>query len=206
MAGGDPLFRFQRSGPIRGAHFPSKKVPLMSKTSLKNAVSPIDAPDFGSPGLRARKGAGLVEEAGPDGVLVTHVRLAADPLDRYLARGELVGRQALAATRLRDLWHYCHFEAGLTMRWGERVSGSRAPDSEKMTETVAAARQRFAKALRAAGVRLSSVLSRVVCEGVSARDWAIETGRHPSSGIEMLRLALDLVADHWGFLENENKT
>lgn len=177
----------------------------MPKVTLKNTLCPPETPDFGSPLLRAKRAGELVEEPGPGGLPVRHVRLLADPLDRYLSRGELVGRHAAAATRLRDLWHRCHFEAGLTMRWGERVGGSSAPDSEKMTETTAAARQRFAKALRAVGVRLSSVLSRVICEGVSARDWATETGRHPSSGIEMLRLALDLVADHWGFSENRTK-
>lgn len=177
----------------------------MPKAATKHFAAVSELPDFGTAQLRSKLGGALVEEAGPEGAPVRHVRLTADPLDRYIARSELIGRHALAATRLRDLWQQCHFEAGLTMRWGERVSGSRRPESEQMAETTVAARARFAKAIQSVGIRLSPVLSGVVCNGTSARDWAVETGRHPASGIEMLRLALDLVADHWGFAENRTK-
>ncbi|MFD2264323.1 DUF6456 domain-containing protein [Lacibacterium aquatile] len=168
----------------------------MPKAAVVRLQSFEEKPDYGTPRLRA---AGqIVEEEDPAGVPVRHVRVNGEPLDRYLARGELKGRQAEAAKRLRALWYRCHFEAGLTMRWDERVNGSRGSEAESMSDGLVAARRNYAKAVQAVGIRLSDALCRVVCEGMSARDWAVATGRHPASGIEMLRLALDLLADHWG--------
>jgi hypothetical protein len=151
-------------------------------------------PDAGTP-ERRRKTPHVLEDLPEGG---QRVRVQADPLDRYLARGEVTGRQAQAALWMRALWHRCHFESGLTMRWEQRVDGSRGAEADRVSDGALSARMKYRKAVQAVGIRLSDALIRIICEGVSARDWAVATRRHPSAGIDLFRLALDELADFLG--------
>lgn len=137
-----------------------------------------------------------IEGAGP-----VPVRLTQDVIDRYLARGDLVGRSADAALRVRALLERLTREPRLIGAYGPRLltagcSGSRLPDGPG--EGVLRAGQVWKTLTQRLGPILSALLTAVFCEGISARDWAVRSHRHPASGIEILRIALDACADHWG--------
>ena len=115
--------------------------------------------------------------------------------------------------RQRGLINHLQFEAGeklrrdftmaqLTPRMGVDYSapvGRRSAKPETLiTETALAAKQRFNRALRAAGPGLSDVLFDVCCilrgleESERARNWP------RASGKVVLRLALDRLVEHYG--------
>ncbi len=129
------------------------------------------------------------------------VRLTQDVVDRYLARGDLVGRSAEAALRVRALLERLNRAPRLIGAYGARLqtagcSGTRPPDGPG--EGALRAGQVWKTLSQRLGPILSALLTAVFCEGISARDWAVRSHRHPASGIEILRIALDACADHWG--------
>ncbi|KJV09269.1 hypothetical protein VZ95_12535 [Elstera litoralis] len=129
------------------------------------------------------------------------VRLTQDALDRYLARGELTGRCAEAAVRARALFERLHRQPDLIGAYGGRLHtascrGNAAPHGP--AEGVHRAAQSWQSLAQRLGPILSAILTAVICEGGSARDWAVRGQRHPASGIEILRIALHACADHWG--------
>lgn len=129
------------------------------------------------------------------------VRLTQDVLDRYLVRGDLSGRCADAAVRLRSLFERLQRQPDLIGAYGERLQtalcrGNAAPPGSGEGQHRAA--QSWQSLTQRLGPILSAIVTAVLCEGVSARDWAVRSHRHPASGIEILRIALNAVADHWG--------
>ena len=129
------------------------------------------------------------------------VRLTQDVLDRYLARGDLAGRCAEAAIRLRALLERLYRQPDVIAAYGERLQtalcrGNAAPQGPG--EGQHRASQSWQKLSQHLGPILSAIVTAVLCEGISARDWAVRSHRHPASGIEILRIALDTCADHWG--------
>ncbi|MFY8106265.1 MAG: hypothetical protein ACOVKO_05055 [Elstera sp.] len=132
---------------------------------------------------------------------VPPTRLTQDVLDRYLARGDLTGRCADAALRLRALLERLYRQPGLIAPYGGRLQtaacrGNAAPSGPE--EGAHRAAQSWKTLTQRLGPILSAILTAVLCEGISARDWASRSQRHPASGIEILRIALNACADHWG--------
>lgn len=129
------------------------------------------------------------------------VRLTQDVLDRYLVRGDLEGRCADAAVRLRALFERLQRQPDLIGAYGERLQtalcrGNGVPQGPGEGQHRAA--QAWQSLTQRLGPILSAIVTAVLCEGISARDWAVRSHRHPASGIEILRIALNAAADHWG--------
>ncbi len=129
------------------------------------------------------------------------VRLTQDVVDRYLARGDLTGRTAEAAVRVRGVLERLTREPRLIGAYGNRLATAssrtqKVPDGPG--EGVHRAGDVWRLLARRMGPILSGLVTAVFCEGISARDWAARSQRHPASGIEILRIALDACADHWG--------
>lgn len=129
------------------------------------------------------------------------VRLTQDVVDRYLARGDLSGRTAEAAMRVRGVLERLTREPRLIGAYGDRLATAssrtqKIPDGPG--EGVHRAGDVWRLLCRRMGPILSGLVTAVFCEGISARDWAARSQRHPASGIEILRIALDACADHWG--------
>ncbi len=119
-------------------------------------------------------------------------------LDRYKARKQLgdekqTERRYHAGTRLYADWYRGARQPSVVAQMGDRIIGG-----ESSTEVGARARERYVQAVRATGQGLSHVLIHVCCLDHSAEDWAKSTHRHPKSGMEILRIALDALADHYG--------
>lgn len=129
------------------------------------------------------------------------VRLTQDVVDRYLARGDLSGRTAEAALRVRGVLERLTREPRLIGAYGDRLATAfsrtqKVPDGPG--EGVHRAGDVWRQLCRRMGPILSGLVTAVFCEGISARDWATRSHRHPASGIEILRIALDACADYWG--------
>ncbi|RJY08310.1 DUF6456 domain-containing protein [Aurantiacibacter aquimixticola] len=141
-------------------------------------------------GPRRRKGVGRRRRS------VT-VNAAESPLAWLHARGHLDDRLFDAGERLRADYERAQLSASVTMRWDPvRVKGG--PDAGlNPTERQIAARQRFDRALAAAGKGLEDVLWRVICAGETL-PVAEKTLAWPArSGKLVLKLALDRVADFY---------
>jgi hypothetical protein len=122
------------------------------------------------------------------------------PLGRLKSRGLIDGVQFDAGEKLRRDYTL----AGLTPRLGvdlaaPLLTGSRAvPSGQLLTDTVLAAKQRFAQAMRAAGPGLGDLLFDVCCHGVGleeaegARAWPSRSAR------VVLAIALERLALHYG--------
>lgn len=123
------------------------------------------------------------------------VNLAESPLSWLHARGHVSDRQFAAGECLRRDFERAQVMPGVTMRWDPvRVKGSADDRLLNASERQLAARQRFDSAIAAAGLGLSDILWRVVCNGDAlpaaekALAWPVRSGKL------VLRLALDRVA------------
>jgi hypothetical protein len=125
------------------------------------------------------------------------VNVAESPIAWLHARGHLDDRLFDAGERLRADYERAQLAPSLTMRWDPvRV---RTTDDTGLTagEQQIAAKDRFDRAIAAAGRGLEDVLWRVVCAGESlpqaerALAWPVRSGKL------VLRLALDRVADFY---------
>lgn len=126
------------------------------------------------------------------------VNIAESPLAWLHARGHLTDAQYTAGECLRRDFERAQIAPGLTMRWDPvRVQGgSRDPELSEGERQIAA-RQRFQRAVDAAGPGLSDVLWRVVCAGEGLPDAERGLGWPVRSGKLVLRLALDRVAGYY---------
>ncbi|MFM5955131.1 MAG: DUF6456 domain-containing protein [Novosphingobium sp.] len=123
------------------------------------------------------------------------VNLAESPLTWLHARGHLSDAQFAAGECLRRDYERAQLSPGVTMRWDAvQVRGGPQDRLLNASERQLAARERFDRAVRAAGPGLSDILWRVVCAGEGlpaaerALDWPVRSGKL------VLRLALDRVA------------
>lgn len=119
---------------------------------------------------------------------------ASTVMDRYLNRGEVTQRQYDSSQKFYRAFYRAGLEPHVTAIYGEWVRGTAGAGENLDVHS----HIEFQRALRAVGIILSPVLVHVVCIGGSAMDWAVSTMRHPKSGIEILRLALDSLANHYG--------
>ncbi len=176
---------------------------------MPHSAPDLSPPDLAPPGIiplgptpeRRRRAETMPLPKELEAEEVPPIRLTQDVLDRYLARGDLTGRCADAALRLRGLIERLYRQPGLIAPYGARLQtaacrGNAAPAGPE--EGVHRAAHSWKNLTQRLGPILSAILTAVLCEGISARDWAIRSKRHPASGIEILRVALDTCADHWG--------
>jgi len=112
-------------------------------------------------------------------------------LDRYFARDQISQRQFDAGMRLYRLWRAGGAAPRVTMSYAPRVKGGPA-----LSDAQAVAQRRLRELLRRVGP-LAGILVHVCLCDETARDWAAARGDAPQSGIVVLRLALDALADYW---------
>jgi hypothetical protein len=137
------------------------------------------------------------------------VNLEESPLS-WLARrtdrnGEpfLSARDLLAGERLRADFHKGRYLGRMTSDWTAPPRGStaRGPGGARLdpAESVIAARDRVAAALRHVGAGLDRVLSAVCLEGRGLDDIERGFGWPKRSGKIVLKIALAKLADHYGY-------
>ncbi|ANY21174.1 hypothetical protein A6F68_02681 [Tsuneonella dongtanensis] len=125
------------------------------------------------------------------------VNLAESPLSWLHARGHLDDRLFDAGERLRADYERAQLAPSVTMRWDPVRVKTTGDAGLTPGEKQIAAKDRFDRALAAAGKGLEDVLWRVVCAGESLPDAERALEWPARSGKLVLRLALDRVADFY---------
>ena len=127
------------------------------------------------------------------------VNVGESPLARLKHRGLIDGVQFAAGEKLRRDFTLAQLTPRMGVNWDAPVvSGSRGAGEGNISDIAMAARQRFNKALGAAGPALSDLLFDVCCHLSSleqvedARGWARRSAR------VVLKIALDRLASHYG--------
>jgi hypothetical protein len=125
------------------------------------------------------------------------VNVAESPIAWLHARGHLDDRLFDAGERLRADYERAQLAPSLTMRWDPVRVKTTGDTGLTAGEQQIAAKDRFDRAIAAAGRGLEDVMWRVVCAGESlpqaerALAWPVRSGKL------VLRLALDRVADFY---------
>lgn len=123
------------------------------------------------------------------------VNLAENPLTWLHSRGHISDAQLAGGECLRRDFERAQLMPGVTMRWDPvRIQGRAVDRMLTASERQMAARQRFDRAIAAAGPGLSDILWRVVCNGESVPNAEKALAWPVRSGKLVLRLALDRVA------------
>jgi hypothetical protein len=135
------------------------------------------------------------DERGRDCYVV--VNAAESPMTLLRRRGLITAVQFEAGEKLRRDFTIAQLTPRMSVDYSAPV-GSRTHRSPDIAETALAARQRFNRAMHAAGPGLSDVLFDVCCylrgldESERARNWP------RASAKVVLRIALDRLAEHYG--------
>ncbi len=122
------------------------------------------------------------------------------PLAWLHARGLVSDRQRLAGERLRADYERAGLGARVTMAWdappqGSKRGGARASDAAAGRID---ARDRFHRAIAAAGPGLADICWRVICAGEAMASAERAMGWPGRSGRVVLTLALDRLAEFYG--------
>ena len=125
------------------------------------------------------------------------VNLGESPIAWLHSRGHLDDRLFEAGEALRGDYERAQLSANVTMRWDPVRVKTTGDTGLSGTERQFAAKQRFDKALEAAGKGLQDVLWRVVCAGEGLPEAEKSLGWPARSGKLVLKLALDRVADFY---------
>jgi len=125
------------------------------------------------------------------------VNLAESPLTWLHARGHLSDRLCDAGEALRADYERAQLPANITMRWDPVRAKTTGERGLAPTERQIAARQRFDRAIRAAGRGLEDILWRVVCAGEALPEAEKTLGWPARSGKLVLKIALERVADFY---------
>jgi len=135
-----------------------------------------------------------------EGGRAVKVNVGESPLARLNSRGLVDGVQFAAGERLRRDYTL----AQLTPRMGVDLSapvvsgGSRPQSADSISDIAVAARQRFSRALAAAGPGLSDLAFEVCCDLQSLDRAEAQRGWAKRAGRVVLMLALDRLAAHYG--------
>ncbi len=160
------------------------------KPSLPRRPAAPGGADIGPP-ERYRHGDIIQSEPGDEaGVQIRRV-MTQNVLDRHLTRNQIDRRQFDAGMKLYRLWRASGGSPRVIASYGPRVEGAR-----DITDRQAVLRGSVTAVLRRMGP-LSGILVHVCLCDEAARDWAKARGHAPQSGVVVLRLALDALADHW---------
>jgi hypothetical protein len=138
----------------------------------------------------------IKDDRGRDCYVV--VNAAESPIGFLRQRGLISHLQFEAGEKLRRDFTMAQLTPRMGVDYSAPVGRRSAKPETLITETALAAKQRFNRALRAAGPGLSDVLFDVCCilrgleESERARNWP------RASGKVVLRLALDRLIEHYG--------
>jgi hypothetical protein len=145
--------------------------------------------------------------AGPLAVLVDE---AESPLAWLARRKGKNGRpliepsQLQAGERLRADFTRAQLTPRVTSNWSSPAAqgrSGRTRGAAAMTDAIVAARQRFARAMRAVGPEFAGLLTDVCCFLKGIEDVERERGWPARSGKVVLQLGLDRLARHYGLAE-----
>ena len=114
-------------------------------------------------------------------------------LDRYHHRGQISKAQYDAGCRLHARFAATGGYANIVGSYDIRIQSGAPGTLPRQVE----AYERVAKALRYVGRQLSPILITVCLRDTSARDWAVQQDDNPESGLVVLRLALDRLAEYY---------
>lgn len=135
----------------------------------------------------------IVVEPSSDapGVMVARSQPA---IERMLRRGQLTMRQALAGQRIYGCW-----ALGICGARDAEATGN-GSDPSGYTDRQLDAATEYRKLREAVGLRLWPVVFGCCCDDLSPDRWANERGRgmDRKGAIALLRVALDIAADHLG--------
>ena len=115
-------------------------------------------------------------------------------MDRYHLRGQVSARQFDACARIVAWWR-----AAGSRRISVSDSGVRIPRGSDIGKHQAMRRNDLNEAFNAIGPRLALVVVHVCLCDEAASDWGEHHRGRETNGLAILRLALDSLADHWGF-------
>jgi hypothetical protein len=118
------------------------------------------------------------------------------PIDRYLSQGHVSAEQWWGGDQLRSDFERGSFELMARSRWDAQPTGGLS-DFGSVSLAACAARRDYVKAIEALPGRLSPIIVHVCCLRGYAADWAISKGLPRGDGMALLRLGLDLLADHY---------
>ena len=137
------------------------------------------------------------DRAGREVTRTIGLRVATQtPIDRYLSQGHISTEQWWGGDELRADFERSSFEILAKSRWDNQPKGGRS-DFASVSVAACAARRAYGKALESVPSRLAPVLVHVCCLRGYAADWAIAKGLPRGDGMALLRLGLDLLADHY---------
>ena len=116
-------------------------------------------------------------------------------LDTYLLKKQITQEQYDAGMKYYTLWR----SSGLQ----QKVTSSLNPVVSSSTTTDMASRQgdnyvALNEARTAVGKRLVSILDKVLLYNEPLKEWEKSYGVRPKTGMSVLIVALDTLADHWG--------
>ncbi len=138
--------------------------------------------------------------AAEEGGRAVKVNLAESPLTRLKSRGLVDATQFAAGEKLRRDYTL----AQLSPRMGVDLSapavsgGGRGPAQDSISDIAMAARQRFSRAMAAAGPGLSDLLFEICCDLAPLEGAEARRGWSKRSARVVLMLALDRLAAHYG--------
>ena len=134
---------------------------------------------------------------GREGTKTVGLRVAAQtPIDRYLSQGHISPAQGWGGDQLRADFERGSFETMARSRWDSQPTGG-FTDFASVSLSTCAARRAYVKAIDALPGRLSPIVVHVCCLRGYAADWAISKDLPRGDGMALLRLGLDLLADHY---------
>jgi len=135
-----------------------------------------------------------------EGGRAVRVNLAESPLTRLKSRGLIDATQFAAGEKLRRDFTLAQLSPRLGVDLSAPVvsGGARGASHDSISDIAVAARQRFSRALAAAGPGLSDLAHEVCCELVSLESAEARRGWSRRSARVVLMLALDRLAAHYG--------
>ena len=124
---------------------------------------------------------------------VNRARVSNSQLDRMYKRSEISYRQFDAGERFASAWYIGCRGTTVTANYDVRIPSS----SLEVEQHVVRARRSVKKALDAVGP-LAAIVVHVAGLDLAASEWAVMHDHDKRSGITVLRMALDALADHYG--------
>jgi hypothetical protein len=119
-------------------------------------------------------------------------------LDRYLKRKLITHRQFMAGRKVYADWFAAGLPKRITSSYEPRVAGNDG-ESQKQIDAYKA----YRAAMKRLTDRLSGVIVHVCLLDHSSEEWARQVGRRVIDGPTILRLALDMLGDHYGYEREE---
>jgi len=131
---------------------------------------------------------------------VVRINAGESPLARLKGRGLVDGTQFAAGEKLRRDFTLAQLAPRMGVDWSQPVvsGGSRGPGADTISDIAMAARQRFSRAMAAAGPGLADLAFDVCCDLGSVEQAEARRGWAKRSGRVVLCLALDRLAIHYG--------